>query len=88
MVIPVGWLCVILPLSTLTAIRSSSFSGKWYKRPIHMERMAAPHPPPLGLNGTTNPCGRPGLRCAQLDNVVFPGARPAMSDYKLSIFQN
>lgn len=45
--------------------------------------MAAPHPPPLGLNGTTNPCGLPGLRCAQLDNVVFPGARPVMSDYKL-----
>ena len=53
---------------------------------MHMERMAAPHPLPLGLNGTTNPCGRPGLRCAQLDNVVIPGAHPAMSDYKLKFF--
>ena len=71
----------------LTAIRSSSFSGELYNKPMHIERIAAPQPPPWELNGTTNPPGRPGRSFAQLVIVVFPGARPAISCYEISIFQ-
>ena len=53
-----------------------------------MARIAAPHPPPRGLNGMTKPCGRPGLRWAQLAKVVFPGALPVMSDCNKSILQH
>lgn len=43
---PVGWLCVILPHSTLTSTSVSSRPGCQYRIPTHIALVAAPNPEP------------------------------------------
>ena len=41
---PVGWWCVIRPLSTATATNNLLSEGSGKRRPMHIARMAAPQP--------------------------------------------
>ena len=54
---PVGWLCVILPHSTLTSTSVSSRSGCQYRIPTHIALVAAPNPEPVwGTRIQTSAC--------------------------------
>ena len=54
---PVGWLCVILPHSTLTSTSVSSRSGCQYRIPTHIALVAAPNPEPAwGTRVQTSAC--------------------------------